>query len=97
MIGPLRQELLSGIKERQQVLSLREHLRAFPDLPIGAIDYEEAAEFFDRCRTRGIQGSNTDFLICAVAARRRLPIFTADKDFTAYARILPLRLHRQPN
>ena len=93
IIGPVRQELLSGIRERRQFLALRAHLRAFPDLPIGTVDYEEAAEFFNRCRTRGIQGSNTDFLICAVAARRRLAIFTADKDFAAFAKVLPLRLH----
>ena len=55
-----------------------------------------AAEFFNRCRARGIQGSNTDFLICAAAVRRRLSIFTADEDFAAFAQVLPLRFHRRP-
>ena len=94
MMGPIRQEILSGIRSPRQFETLRDGLRAFPDLLLHGADYEEAATFFNRCRARGIQGSNTDFLVCAVAARRRLTIFTTDRDFVEYARVLPLRLHR---
>lgn len=93
MIGPIRQELLSGIKERAYFERLREHLRAFPDVEILAADYEEAASFYNRCREKGIQGSNTDFLICAIAARNKFSIFTADADFTHFAKVLPIALH----
>ena len=93
MIGPIRQELLSGIRESAQYESLREHLRAFPDAEITSADYEEAAAFFNRCRKKGVQGSNTDFLICAVAARNDFAIFTADEDFRRFAKILPVTLH----
>lgn len=93
MIGAIRQELLSGIKERAQFERLREHLRAFPDLPLTAEDYEDAAAFFNTCRERGIQGSNTDFLICAVAVRNGLSILTHDEDFEHFAKVLPLSLH----
>jgi predicted nucleic acid-binding protein len=93
MIGPIRQELLSGIKESAQFDRLREHLRAFPDIEITSGDYEEAASFFNRCRGEGIQGSNTDFLICAVAARYGFSIFTTDEDFTHFAGVLPIVLH----
>lgn len=93
MIGPIRQELLSGIREREHFESLREHLRAFPDSEITPADHEEAAAFFNRCREQGIQGSNTDFLICAVAARNGLAIFTTDEDFTRFATVLPIVLH----
>lgn len=95
MIGPVRQEILSGIKGRPQFDLLRKHLRAFPDLSIATPDYEQAALFFNLCRTRGIQGSNTDFLICAVAARRRMSVFTTDGDFTSFATLLPIQLHAQ--
>src|SRR5262245_51405008 len=74
LIGPVRQEVLSGLRESAQFERLRRILRAFPDLPIEEADYEEAAIFYNRCRTRGIQGSSTDFLICAVAARNRISI-----------------------
>jgi len=93
MLGPVRQELLSGVRTDQQFESLRDHLRAFPDVPLEAEDYEEAASFFNRCRAKGIQGSNTDYLICAAAARRRFGILTTDTDFRHFARVLPIELH----
>jgi predicted nucleic acid-binding protein len=94
MIGSVRQELLSGIKSKSQFEQLREHLRAFPDLELDSIDYEEAASTYNRCRERGIQGSNTDFLICAVASRRDFAVFTTDGDFKHFARALRLELHQ---
>lgn len=93
MMGPVRQELLSGVQKEQQYETLRRYLRAFPDIVLEAEDYEEAALFFNRCRARGVQGSNTDFLICAVAARRRFGILTTDTDFLHFAKLLPIALH----
>jgi predicted nucleic acid-binding protein len=93
IIGPIRQELLSGIRERSQFERVREHLRKFPDLRITTDDYEDAASFYNRCRSRGIQGSSTDYLICAVASRHELAIFTTDRDFAGYAKLLPIRLY----
>lgn len=93
MIGAIRQELLSGLKERAQFERLRDHLRAFPDTPITTDDHEEAAAFFNRCREKGVQGSNTDFLICAAAVRNGFAIFTTDDDFSRFAQILPISLH----
>lgn len=92
IIGPIRQELLSGIKLKKQFDLLGARLQAFPDIVLESSDYEEAARFFNTCRSKGIQGSNTDFLICAVAARREIPIFTTDKDFGLFARFLPISL-----
>ena len=93
LLGPVRQELLSGVREAEQFKLLRQRLRAFPDLSLRASDYEDAADCFNRCRARGIQGSNTDFLICAVAVARGLPIFTTDQDFTQFKKVLRLKLH----
>jgi predicted nucleic acid-binding protein len=44
-------------------------------------------------RERGIPGSNTNFLICATAMRRKLAIYTRDGDFRQYAKVLKLELH----
>ncbi len=93
MMGAIRQELLSGVRDAKQFATLRDRLRAFPDLILETEDFEQAAEFYNRCRARGIQGSTIDFLICAVAVRRELSILTTDADFTRYARALPLQLH----
>ncbi|HVV50629.1 MAG TPA: PIN domain-containing protein [Polyangia bacterium] len=93
LLGAVRQELLSGISDQRHYVTLRDHLRAFPDLALEAADHEEAALFFNRCRARGVQGSNADFLICAAAARRKLGILTTDGDFRHFARVLPIHLH----
>ena len=92
MLGAVRQELLCGIRERAAFDASRERLRAFPDVPLAAEDHERAAEFFDVCRARGIQGSNTDFLICATAERRGCSILTTDRDFGAFAAHVPVVL-----
>jgi predicted nucleic acid-binding protein len=93
LIGPIRQELLSGIKEQAKFELVRGRLRIFPDLEIVSDDYEEAASYHNQCRSAGIQGSATDFLICAVAVRNDLAIFTDDRDFQSYQKVLPIRLY----
>jgi predicted nucleic acid-binding protein len=40
---------------------------------------------------------NTDFLLCAVAERHRMPILTVDDDFAQFARLLPIALHSLRN
>lgn len=92
LIGPIRQELLSGIKDTKVFDRLRRELSAFPDHEILTSDYETAARFFNLCRSKGIQGSNTDFLICALAARNDFQVFTTDRDFYRYSTLLPIRL-----
>jgi len=95
IVGPIRQELLSGVKSSAQFQDLREHLQAFPDLELETADFEEATHMYNKCRSKDIQGSNTDFLMCAVAVRRKLAIFTTDGDFAEFRRVLPITLHAQ--
>lgn len=94
IIGPIRQELLSGIARLKQFNELKETLSSFEDLPLNTEHYEKAAEFCNICRRRGVQGSTIDFLICAIAVMENLTIFTVDKDFDNYKKCLPLRLIR---
>jgi len=94
MIGPIRQEILSGIRSESQFKKLQRHLESFPDLPILTEDYVTAAKFFNRCRSKGIQGSNTDFLICAVAVRNKFSIYTTDKDFVLFSKHIQIVLHQ---
>jgi len=93
LIGPLRQEILSGIKTKNQFETLKLYLEAFPDLPLVSGDYELAAEYYNTARQRGVQGSNTDFLICAISTRHSMPIFTADKDFEHFIEHIPITLY----
>lgn len=93
IVGLIRQELLSGIKTETQFEELREILGAFPDEPVSTEDYEAAANASNRCQAQGIAVSTVDMLICAVAHRRGMSVFTSDPDFSHYARHLPLKLH----
>jgi hypothetical protein len=92
MIGPIRQELLSGISDSEQFKKLKSSLSAFEDLALRTEHFEKAAEFSNICRKAGVQGSSIDFLICAVAAKENWPIFTTDRDFDKYRRQLPIRI-----
>ena len=92
IIGAVRQEVLSGISDTLVYEKLRIELQRFSDMPVNTEDYELAANFSNICRRNGIQGSNVDFLICAIAHRNSMPIFTTDKDFDLYAKYLPIRL-----
>ncbi len=93
LMGVVRQELLSGIREEERFRKLRDYLRAFDDPRLERDDYEEAAQMHNRCRSRGIAGSAIDFLICAVADRRNWQIFTTDRDFGRYGKVLGLKLY----
>jgi predicted nucleic acid-binding protein len=93
IIGPIRQELLSGISEEKLFIDLKNKMKGVIDFPIQSMDYELAAEYCNICRRNGIQGSNTDFLICAVAVRNNFEIFTEDSDFTEYKKYLPIKLY----
>jgi predicted nucleic acid-binding protein len=92
IIGPIRQEILSGYSDPEKFENLREKLSYFNNSPIQDSDYESAAEMCNQCRKKGIQGSHIDFLICAVANRLDVPIFTSDKDFFQYRKILEIKL-----
>lgn len=79
VIGPIRQEVLSGIRSAAQFEQLRRALASFPDEPITTQHYEEAARLFNLCRSRGVECGSTDILICAIAAQRQWSILTYDK------------------
>ena len=94
IIGPVRQELLSGIRTAEQYDRLRAHLRSFPDEAVDTEDYEDAARAGNECRTKGIVVSVVDALLCAVAMKRGWSIFSTDPDFKNYATVLAFKTHR---
>jgi predicted nucleic acid-binding protein len=79
IIGPIRQEVLSGIKDHTQFEKLRASLEAFPDEPLTTQHYEEAARLFNLCRSRGVECGSTDILICAVAIHMQWIVLTYDQ------------------
>lgn len=93
LIGPIRQEVLSGLSDVRQFVLLRDQLAAFDDLTLSTEVYERAAELYHTCRTKGVQGSHVDFLICAAAESHAVSILTTDGDFENYSRYIRLSLH----
>lgn len=92
MLGVIRQECLSGIKEREQYNRVREYLNGFPDLLATSDDHLMASEFHNSCRRNGLRGGCVEFLICAQSVSSGLPILTIDQNFQEYQKYLPISL-----
>lgn len=95
IFGPIKQEVLSGYSDLNKFNLLSEKLSYFPNETIIDSDYEKAAHFHNLCRSKGIQGSHIDFLICALASRLDAMIYTRDKDFHYYQKILPIKIYKE--
>jgi hypothetical protein len=92
IIGPIRQEVLSGVRRDTEFERLRKALAAFDDLPLSTDDYVQAARFYNRCRSHGVAATAIDLIVCSAALRHGAAIFTTDNDFKHYARHFPIRL-----
>ncbi|MFZ1939623.1 MAG: PIN domain-containing protein [Terracidiphilus sp.] len=79
VLGPIRQEVLSGIRDKARFSKTERLLDPFLDEEIATEDYVEAARFFNLCRDHGIECGPVDILICAVAVRNGYEILTNDQ------------------
>lgn len=79
ILGPIRQEILSGIRDALQFNKTVGLLDPFRDEEIETSDHIEAARLFNLCQDHGVQCGPVDILICAVAARNRYEILTNDQ------------------
>ena len=95
MIGAIRQEILCGISDELRFEKLRGALEAFSDFELDETDYVTAALLYNRCRSKGVPGSMTDFLICSVAVHHNFSILTLDKDFEHYKKYIELDLIKE--
>ena len=93
MLGPIRMELLCGIREQQKFNKLQQAISKYPDGLLNPEVYVTAASMFNTCRSKGVQGSNTDFIICAFSIIHKMSIFTQDQDYLHYQKYLPIQLH----
>lgn len=50
MLGVIRQEILSGIADEATFERIRLKLKPFPDYALSTVDFETAAQFYNRCR-----------------------------------------------
>jgi len=88
MIGPVRQEILTGIKDYNKFLLLKEYLQAFEDEPITTDAYEYGAKIANDCMKNGIAISSVDAIIVSMIAMHGFEIYTNDQDFMRYKTIV---------
>jgi predicted nucleic acid-binding protein len=92
LTGVVRQEVLSGVRGEEGFRVLRKHLTAILDIEVDTADHERAAQFYNVCRSKGIAATHIDMLLCAISMRHAMELFTTDRDFERYARVLGLSL-----
>jgi predicted nucleic acid-binding protein len=92
LLGPVTQEVLSGIKHAAEFEKISDYLDNFEELPIEPVDFRQAATFFNKLRVAGIVATPIDLMIAAVSFRLNIEVFTTDPDFKHYSRHIPVRL-----
>lgn len=90
--GIIFQEILQGVASSEQFTKLKAVLSGFPFLEPDQQNYQYAAELFNKCRKSGVQVTTIDCLIAAMAIQHNCLLFSADKDFQAMAKLVPLKL-----
>ena len=93
---PVLMEVLAGARDQAGTAQLRRLLTSFGWLPVDAVaDFEGAAKVYRSCRDAGITPRGLiDCMIASIAIRTGSELLTADRDFTAMASVVPLRLAR---
>lgn len=86
LTGNILQELLDGLRNKQDFDRLQHILEPFPLVPLNRGTYVAAAELRQRCRVKGIQAGPIDCLIAAACIEHGFPLLTADRDFTYIAK-----------
>jgi len=70
MLGLIRQDLLSGIKEKAQFDTVKAAFDSYLDELISTAERNNAARIYNECRTQGVEGGMVNILICALAVHQ---------------------------
>jgi predicted nucleic acid-binding protein len=81
LIGPIIQEILSGIKDNKLFDQIKNHLEFFGYIELSKEDYVNAAELRNELSKKGIAVSSIDSQIATMAITKNLYLATYDKDF----------------
>lgn len=81
LIGPIIQEILSGIKDNSLFDQIKNHLEFFGYIELSKEDYVNAAELRNELSKKGIAVSSIDSQIATMAISKNLYLATYDKDF----------------
>jgi predicted nucleic acid-binding protein len=90
--GIVLQELLSGVRSKEQFRKLQEMMAGFPLLLASEIHHVRAAQISNACRRKGVACSTVDALIAAITVENAGRLFTTDADFQRLAAHCDLQL-----
>jgi predicted nucleic acid-binding protein len=90
--GVVLQEILSGVRTRQEFDRLLGEMEGFQVVAARVEDHLKAAQVANACRSSGIASSAVDCLIAAQAINLGASLFTLDQDFGRMASCCELDL-----
>lgn len=90
--GICLQEVLSGVRTREQFERLTRVLSPFPVLLASRAHHLAAARIANACRAAGVAATAVDALIAAITLEHRARLLTTDDDFERIARLCGLQL-----
>lgn len=89
---PVRMEVLAGARDERHLSDLRRLLARASTIPVGPVDYEEAAALYRTCRRQGDTVRRlVDCLIAAAAIRASASVLHQGADFDILARHTSVR------
>ena len=82
LCGPVKAELLQGVRTKKEKLQLGVVFDAVENLPTQESDWEIAGQSLQQLRESGITLPLTDALIAAIAFRHKAQVLTLDQHFS---------------
>ena len=93
MTGIIVQEVLSGIREKNDRDEVKSDLERFILIMPTLSTHVQAAEIFDGCRKKGITiRSLIDCLIASLAIEYDLAVLENDRDYSFISEVFPLKI-----
>ena len=81
LMGWVKQALYERCQQSTQMHRLAQHLRYFPDVPVGDVDYERLAERRLQLREKGITASSRQLYLWVVAERIGAHVWSRDRNW----------------
>ena len=82
LCGPVKAELLQGVRSKKEKQQLSVMFDAVENLPTHEMDWEVAGNTLQALRESGVTLPLTDALIAAIASRHKAQVLTLDHHFS---------------
>jgi hypothetical protein len=96
LLGMVRQEMLSGVRDERRFLIIRDRLRAFPDVSARASGFPRGSQLKYPVPSGRLTSSTVDIYDRRCCLRNGWQIFSTDADFFHFAKVVPIQLFVLP-